>query len=299
MRPHKMPLLTLALTLVLTTAASALDVQWQPHDIQAAMAKARQEGKLLYIFVEGNNCPPCDSFKFSHLGDPVYADFINTLFVPLKMHDGNPEDRALLGSLRLTHGAVPRFYTLTPEGRGVSMSIGTVSAAPMGAVEVLRMATGHQLPINQAAAAQLAARIRAYAHNERAAGRLYSDGTMRNFGVAAVEAWAWALAGRLDEAERAWGPEWLNQLNDQDLRQAYVTFWAKWGRNTQAALKAATDFRNTSPADPAANYLVAIALAANGRYSEAITIAEPLLASNPTNTTLANDLSHWKSLAGM
>ena len=239
MRLHKPPLLTFAFTfafaMLFIANAQALDVQWQPHNIQAAMAKAKQEGKLIYIFVEGNNCPPCDSFKFSHLNDPVYADFVNTLFVPIKMHDANPEDRALLGALRLTHGAVPRFYTLTPEGRGVSMSIGTVSAAPMGAVEVLRMAVGHSLPVNRDSAARLASRIRAYAASERAAGRLYPDSTQRHIGIAAVEAWAWALAGRLDEAERAWGPQWAPLITDQDLLNAHSTFWSKWSQSTQTA----------------------------------------------------------------
>jgi hypothetical protein len=225
MRPH----IFLALFLAAAVPAAALDIQWQPHDIPAAMAKAQREGKLLYIFVEGDNCPPCDSFKFSHLGDPVFADFVNTLFVPLRMHDARPEDREILNALRLTHGAVPRFYALTGEGRGVSMSIGTVPAAPMGAVEVLGMATGHPLPVDRNAAAQLANRIRSYANTERAAGRLYPDGTDRDIGVAAVEAWAWALAGRLDEANNAWGQQWLPRLAAAPaLLEAHATFWSKW-----------------------------------------------------------------------
>ncbi len=231
-----MRLRTLLIPLLLLCAAraNALDVHWHPLDIPAAMAKAQAEQKLLYIFVEGDNCPPCDSFKFSHLSDPVFADFVNTLFVPLRLHEGNPDHRALLQTLRLTHGAVPRFYTLTSQGRGVSMSIGMVPAAPMGAVEVLHMAAGHPLPVNRAAAAQLASRIRAYAARERAAGRLYPDGSNRDAGIAAVEAWAWALAGRLDEAERAWGGEWRPLLaNAPDLLQAHADFWSKWSQNAQ------------------------------------------------------------------
>lgn len=221
-------ILPLLICLALAAPAAAQEVQWCPLDIPAAMAKAKREGKLLYIFVEGDNCPPCDSFKFSHLSDPVFIDFVNTLFVPLKMHDANPEHRVILNALRLTHGAVPRFYALTAEGRGVSMSIGAVPTAPMGAVEVLGMAVGHPLPVNQAAAAQLAGRIRMYAANERAAGRLYPDGSNRDVAIAAVEAWAWALAGRLDEAANAWGPQWASRLTTPDLVQAHTVFWEKW-----------------------------------------------------------------------
>jgi hypothetical protein len=216
--------------LVLSAAASAMEVAWQPHDFPAAMARAKAEGKLIYIFVEGDNCPPCDSFKFSHLNDPVFIDFVNTLFVPLRLHEGKPEDRQLLEALRLTHGAVPRFYVLTAEGRGVSMSIGTVPAAPLGAVEVLALVTGKPLPVRRDAAAALAGRIRAYAAAERARGGLYADGTGRDVAVAAVEAWAWALAGRLDEAAAAWGPQWLPRIADNyPLMQYHKTFWESWG----------------------------------------------------------------------
>lgn len=280
-------------------AAYAAEIHWQPHNMQAAMAKAQQEQKLVYIFVEGSNCPPCDSFKFSHLNDPVFVDFVNTLFVPMKFHESNGEDRAILESLRLTHGAVPRFYVLSSEGRGVSMVIGTVSAAPLGAVEVLRMATGHQLPVNRQAAAELAMRIRNYAAQERQAGRLYADPSLRHVGVAAVEAWAWALAGRIDEAERAWGPEWAGQLMDQEIRYHYVNFWTKWGRNPQGSLKAADDYVNSAPGDPAGSYILGLALAANGRYNEAVRVGESLLASNPDNTAIANEVSKWRSMAGM
>lgn len=237
MRPGKPALLLLLLLPLFAARVHALDVQWQPLDIRAAMAKAQAEQKLIYIFVEGDNCPPCDSFKFSHLSDPVFADFVNTLFVPLRLHDGNPDHRRILEALRLTHGAVPRFYTLTAQGRGVSMSIGTVPAAPMGAVEVLHMAAGHPLPVNREAAARLAMRIRAYAHAERAAGRLYPDGSGRHIGIAAVEAWAWALAGRLDEAERAWGGQWRRELAERpDLLEAHALFWSKWTQDAAVSL---------------------------------------------------------------
>lgn len=232
MRPYALAAAFALFCAVAVPAASArsAEVQWHSHDIPAAMAKARREQKLLYIFVEGDNCPPCDSFKFTHLTDPVFVDFINTLFVPLRMHDANPQDRQILEALRLTHGAVPRFYALTAEGRGVSMSIGMVPAAPLGAIEVLAMATGSPLPIDRNAAAALASRIRAYANTERAAGRLYPDGTNRHIAIAAIEAWAWALAGRLDEAAKAWGSQWLPELqNNPPLLQYHQTFWQKWG----------------------------------------------------------------------
>lgn len=300
MRLFKTSCLFLAAVLLCLPAAPALDVNWQPQDFQAAAAKAQHEGKLVYIFVEGSNCPPCDSFKLSHLNDPVFADFINSLFVPIRVHEGRPEGRAFLQSLRLVHGAVPRFYVLSPEGRGVSMSIGAANASPAGAVDMMKMATGQTLPINSEAAAQVALRIRQFAANQRASGALYPDGTGRDAAIAAVEAWAWAWAGRLDEAERAWGREWAGRMEDQELRYAYVNFWAKWNRNAQGALEAAQRYQQSvSPSDPSGPYIMGMALAANGRYEEAIRLGESLMSAYPDNTAIQKEVDRWRNMAGV
>ncbi|MCC8109255.1 MAG: thioredoxin family protein [Planctomycetes bacterium] len=282
----------------LACSAGASEVNWQPLDYEAAKAKAAREGKLIYIYVEGDNCPPCDSFKLTHLNDPVFADFVNTLYVPIRCHVGRPDAAAFLQSLHLNHAAIPRFYTLTPDGRGVSFSIGMVAAPPIGAVEVLAMAAGVPLPVNQGNALALAGRIRAYAARERSAGRLYPDGSNRHIGLAALEAWAWALGGRIDEAERAWGPEWANQLGDQELRYSYVTFWAKWNRNPTGTLVAAQEYRNLAPGDAAGQYLMGMALANNRRFQEAFQIGDQLMQSDPGNTAIQREIARWRSLAG-
>lgn len=299
MRFTKTVSLCFVAVLALVSIVRAADVRWQAADFPSASARASQEGKLIYIFVEGSNCPPCESFKFSHLNDQVFTDFINSLFVPIRVHEGQAEGKQFLQSLRLNHGAVPRFYVLTPEGRGVSMSIGMVSAPPIGAVDVLKMATGNPLPVNQSAAAQLAQRIRGFVSSQRASGALYPDGTNRDIAYAAIEAWSWALAGRIDEAERAWGPEWVNRLNDQDLRYKYVNFWTRWNKNANGALQAAQEYQRNSPADPAGSYLMGMALAANGRYEEAMRIGENLINVDPSNTAVQREVDKWRSMAGM
>lgn len=283
--------------LALCPVISAMEVQWFPPDFKAAMARAQQEGKLIYVFVEGDNCPPCESFKYSHLTDPVFEDFVNTLFVPIRCHEGNPKDRAFLESLRLVHGAVPRFYVIAPDGRGISYSIGMVTAPPMGPAETLRNAAGRELPVNRNASAQLAQRIRNYASNQRQAGALYIDGSNRHLGIAILEAWAWALAGRLDEAEHSWGQAWANQLQDQEIRFMYVMFWTRWNRNAQGALQAAQDYQATAPGDPSAGYLMGMALAANGRYDEALRLGEELLQANPGNPHIEREVESWRDRA--
>lgn len=281
-------------TLCLFVAASAAEVAWQPLDIQAAMRKAADEGKLIYVFVEGDNCPPCDAFKASHLTDPAFVDFVNTVYVPLRAHNGDAAGRAFLESLKLMHPAVPRFYVLGPDGRGVSMAIGMVSAPPMGALDAMKLSFGRELPVNRDAAAALAGRLRTHAAGQRASGAIHADNPLRYIGLAVLEAGAWALAGRLDEAERAWGAEWADQLVDQEIRGLYVNFWTRWGRNLPGALRAAQQFREASPTDPAGSFYLGTALAANGRYAEAVREGEAFLAANPGNAMMEQMVGRWR-----
>lgn len=294
---RKLSLLFFSLFLLTACPVLTADVEWYSHDIEAAKYKAREEGKLIYIFVEGSNCPPCDSFKFNHLSDPVYVDFVNSLFVPIRCHVDNPSDLSFLESLGMMNGAVPRFYALSEWGDPVGMSIGTVRVSPMGPIETLRRAAGKELPVNQDTATALAKRIREYAARERKAGALYPDGSMRDVGIAAMEAWAWALAGNLDEAEKAWGADWVKQLEIQDLRYSYSVFWSKWKRNPEGTLAAARDFHRASPTDPAGTYLLAIAMVAGENYEEAVKYGEELLKFDPNNYMLQQEVEKWRQQA--
>lgn len=289
-----------SLMIGLAVAASALagEVNWQPLDFAAASRKAGQEGKLVYVVVEGDNCPPCDAFKASHFSDPAYIDFVNTLYVPLKAHQSDPDGRAFLESLKLVHAAVPRFYVLTAEGRGVSMSIGMVMAPPMGAADVLKLAMGRELPVDRNAAAALGGRLRAHAASQRASGALYPDNPLRYLGVAVLEAQAWALAGRLDEAEKAFGAEWATQLADQEVREWYINFWLAWNRNAKGALEAAKQFRAVSPDLPAGAWLQARASAANGMFDEAVRLGEEFRNANPGVPRIGEIIAEWRDKAG-
>ncbi|MDR0362945.1 MAG: hypothetical protein LBJ46_09745 [Planctomycetota bacterium] len=283
---------------VLCAAGSiAAEIQWANLDFAAAGAQARAEGKLVHIFVEGDHCPPCDAFKRSHLADPAYIDYVSTLFVNIRVHESDPAGQAFLASMNLAHSAVPRFYVLSPEGSGVSMSIGMVAAPPMEGADVLSMASGKDLPIKREAAASLAMRLRAHAARERAAGAIHPDNPLRHIGLAALEAQAWALAGRPDEAENAFGGAWATQLVDQDVRNWYVNFWVGWRRNLDGALSAANEYRQLSPEDPNGWWLMGTTLATLERYGEAADFGERLAVANPQNARLAELVRQWRSQA--
>lgn len=288
---------TIAFCFVLMTAlfpARAGEIAWAPLDFAAAAQKAAAEGKLIHIIVEGDNCPPCDAYKKTHLPDPAYVDYVSTLFVNIRAHEGDPAGQAFLESLNLTHPAVPRFYILSPEGKGISMTIGMVAAPPMEGAEVLAMATGVELPVNKEAAAAVAGRLRAHAANIRATGKVFPDNPLRPIGIAALEAQAWVLAGRADEAERAFGGEWATQLVDQDIMDWYINFWLAWDRNLPGALEAAKILHQINTAEPNSIWLLAVASAANGDYAEAVRLAEHLAQINPADESLNEIVGTWR-----
>lgn len=281
--------------LVAVVPVGGAEVQWHPADIQAAMTAARAEGKLIYVFVEGNHCPPCDAFKTTHLADPAFIDFVNAVFVPIRVHQQDPEGERFLNSLKLNHPAVPRYYVMSADGRGLSMYIGMVPAAPMNPASALAMAHGRDLGVRPENAAATAARLRAHLAAQRAAGAVYPDNPNRLLGVAILEAEAWALAGRLDEAERALGPAAVPELYDQELRAWYAEFWLAWGRNLPGALAAAEAFVNANPDDPAGWWLRARALAANGRFADAVQVGRRLAAAEPENARVRQALEQWNA----
>ncbi|MDR1535028.1 MAG: thioredoxin family protein [Planctomycetota bacterium] len=280
----------------LAAAGSAVPagVAWRPLDFPAAMRQAENEGKLIYVFVEGDNCPPCQAFKESHLDDPAFVDFVNSLYVPLRAHENDPAAKEFLRSLGMNHGAIPRFYVLTAGGGGVSMNYGLAPAAPMGAASALIMASGRELPVDRRAASALAGRLRAHAASRRAVALGNAADYRRRLGLAVLEAQAWALAGNLEEAEKAFGEAWADRLGEQEVREWYVGFWLGWGRNLSGALAAARAFLAASPGDPAGHLLVGRALAANRRFPEAVREGENYLARESGDGRAAAEIDGWR-----
>lgn len=298
-----------AAAFLLSPAASiaAAEVQWQPLDFGAAGAKAAAESKLIYVFIEGDNCPPCDEFKKTHVPDPAFIDFVNTFYVPIKVHEGNPEGDAFISMLHMrTESVVPRFYVFSPDGRGLSTYVGLVvvspegkdMAPPMGAAYVLKNVMGKDLPIDKAAAAATAGRLTQSARSLLATKGTQANQPARYLGVAVLATTAWALAGRLDEAERVLGAPWAEHLLYQEIREWYIEFWLAWGRNLPGALTAAKAYHAVDAADQNGIYMLAKALAANGDFAGAAREGEKLVVQNPDNQFLLDLVGGWRRQAG-
>lgn len=297
-RIRLLPLLLCAM-FPLASACRTAEVVWNQPDWNAAAAKAKAENKLVHVFVEGDNCPPCEMYKKTHLADPAYVDFANSMFVNVRVHEGDPAGQKFIEQLKLRQGVVPRFYVLTPEGKGVSMFLGMVDAPPMEASMVLRAAAGRELPVDRARAAEVAGRLRTHAAAVRASGRIDPNNPFRPEAIASLEAQAWALAGRLDEAEKAFGANWAGKVSGQEVRQWYVQFWLGWNRNFPGALIEAKAYYDASEGvDPNGWWLMAQALAANGRYAEAVDFGDRLLGLNPNDQRVRATVDEWRKQAG-
>ena len=273
------------------------EVNWQKADFAAASALAKQEGKLIHIVVEGENCPPCEAYKATHLKDPAYIDFINSLFVNIKLHEANPADKEFLNQLNLKQPVVPRFYVLDANGAGVSMFMGLIEAPPMEPASVLMNAAGRELPVDKEKAKQVAERLRAHIQSFKAAGGISASNPFRLAGLSALEAQAWALAGKLDEAEKAFGAEWAGQLNPFDLGTWYASFWIGWKRNLPAALKVAEEQYKMTGNSPNSGMLLARAYALNQKWREAVKVGEEVLAARPNDQRLQKAVESWRAQA--
>ncbi len=104
--------------LVFLSALSAETIHFETN-YDAAMKKAKAEGKVLMAVITQTYCPWCDKFKNRTLVDPEVVKMVNENFVPLMLNkdvDDMPQDiRARM---------VPTTYFLDHTGEEVFSSIG-------------------------------------------------------------------------------------------------------------------------------------------------------------------------------
>ena len=99
------------LVFLLFTTLNALELNWE-HNYTNALAEAKKENKLVYLFIGADVCKHCDRFKKQTLSNKdliknMKEDYV-LLYMSRDRHD-IPDKFELFG--------VPFHYFLTPEGK--------------------------------------------------------------------------------------------------------------------------------------------------------------------------------------
>ena len=97
----------------LLTASSlqAVELNWE-HDYQKALAQAKQEHKMVYLFIGADKCRFCKKFKGTTLSEAEVIPKMKENFVLLYLS----RDRHKIPESFEKYG-VPRHYFLRPDGK--------------------------------------------------------------------------------------------------------------------------------------------------------------------------------------
>lgn len=95
---------------LMVSLLGAVELDWE-HDYNKALAQAKQEKKLVYLFIGADTCKYCAKFKDMTLSKTDLITMMKKDFVLLYMS----RDQHTIPDKFEEYG-VPRHYFLTPEG---------------------------------------------------------------------------------------------------------------------------------------------------------------------------------------
>ena len=104
---------------LLISALDAVELNWE-HNYQNALAKAKKEHKMVYLFVGADKCRHCDRFKKQTLSNKELIDTMKKEYVLLYMS----RDRHKIPDKFEKYG-VPMHYFLTAEGKIIAVAQGS------------------------------------------------------------------------------------------------------------------------------------------------------------------------------
>jgi thiol:disulfide interchange protein len=129
--------------------AQQAGMQFEHSNLQATLAKAKAEGKLVFVDAFTEWCGPCKMMTRSVFPQPEVGTYFNQYYISLKLDMEKGEGEAFAQKYEVD--AYPTLLVLAPDGKLVLRAVGALSPTDL-------VAFGHQARAKALKAGQVSAK---------------------------------------------------------------------------------------------------------------------------------------------